>query len=116
MVSRETQICLSREFVAGIISISATFIHINSSRIEQFGFQIKLSKENFEILNSIRTNLGIETPVRTFKENKVGYALLITRSRKTLLTKIIPFMDEYLFGPKLVSYLQWKKDLLKFVQ
>ncbi len=111
MVSRET----STEFAAGIVSLSATFIHIDSARVEQFGFQIKLSQENYELIKIVRDCIGIKNPIRFFKEGSTTYALLNTRSRKLLLRKVIPFMDERLRGPKLLPYLQWKQALLKSV-
>lgn len=111
MVPRETSVA----FAAGIVSLSATFIHINSARIEQFGFQIKLSSENYELIKLVRDCIGITNPIRIFKEGATRYALLNTRSRKLLINKIIPFMDENLSGPKLLPYLQWKQTLLKSV-
>ncbi len=111
MVSRET----FTDFAAGIVSISATFIHIDSARIEQFGFQIKLSQENYELIKLVRDCIGLKNSIRIFKEGVTSYALLNTRSRKLLLTKVIPFMDEHLRGPKLMNYLQWKQALIKSV-
>lgn len=111
MVPRET----SMDFAAGILSLSATFIHINSARVEQFGFQIKLSKENAELIRIVQACIGLKNRIRFFKEGETSYALLNTRSRKQLVGKVIPFMDEYLRGPKLLPYLQWKKDLIESV-
>jgi len=103
----------SPEFAAGILSVAATFFHNSSARTENFGFQVKLSAENLELLRLIRKQLCINNNVLTFTEAGTTYVLLNTRSKRTLVENVIPFMDHYLFGPKLVNYLVWREDLLK---
>lgn len=119
MVSRETSVStpthLTPDFIAGVISVTGTFIHIHSARVEQFGFQIKMAEKNRALLDLIRVSLAIKTPIRKFKEGNTDYVLLITRSRKILIKNIIPFIDDRLIGPKLKDYLQWKEKLLKYV-
>ena len=115
-VSRETMLekpLDSPEFVAGILSVTATFFHNSSARTENFGFQVKLSVENTELLRLIRKRLQIKNNVLVFTEAGTTYALLNTRSKKTLTDHVIPFMDHYLIGPKLVNYLNWRRDLIK---
>ncbi|MCX6780885.1 MAG: hypothetical protein NT003_02080 [Candidatus Magasanikbacteria bacterium] len=117
MVSRETfpnnRTNLSPDFVAGIISVSGTFIHIHTPRVEQFGFQIKMPRENQELLKLVGKALGIPNKVAVYNESNTHFAVLITRSRKTLVNKIIPFLDSRLLGIKLKHYLQWKDDMIK---
>ncbi len=115
MVSRETfktTNTLSPDFVAGIISTSGTFFHTHTARVEQFGFQIKMRHENYELLRMIRDVLGITNHIHIYREGNTRYAILLTRSKKTLTEKIIPFVDERIYGQKLKDYLQWKKNLL----
>lgn len=102
----------SPEFIAGVLSISATFFQNNSARTTNFGFQVKMSRENLEILKLIRNVIQIKNKITTFTEGGTTYALLNTRSKKTLINRVIPFMDQYLCGPKLVRYMQWRENLL----
>ncbi len=106
---------LSPDFVAGVISVCGTFIHIKSARTEQFGFQIKMSPENFELLDYVARSLNLNQKPRLYREKNTEYLLLITRSRKKLLGCVIPFIDDRLYGPKLLCYLQWRSDVLKSV-
>lgn len=101
----------TNEFVAGILSVAATFFHNSTARTENFGFQVKLSKDNAGLLLMIRAAIPIKNNIHYFTEAGTTYALLNTRSKKTLLNNVIPFMDQYLQGPKLVGYLKWR-DLL----
>ena len=115
-VSRETmpeKTNDSSEFVAGMLSVTATFFHNNSARTENFGFQVKLSAENMELLRMIRDQLHIKNKVLRFTEAGTTYVLLNTRSKKILIDSVVPFMDHYLFGPKLVTYLKWRDELIK---
>lgn len=105
----------SPEFVAGILSVTSTFFHNHSARTENFGFQVKLSQENIELVRLVRKAMSLENKISTFTESGTTYALLNTRSKKTLITRVIPFMDQYLCGPKLVTYLEWRKDLLNSI-
>jgi hypothetical protein len=102
----------SPEFVAGVLSLSATFFHNNSARTENFGFQVKLAHENRQLLEYIREVVSIKNDIHTFVEGGTKYVLLNTRSKKTLVNYVIPFMDIYLQGPKLVSYQTWRQNLL----
>lgn len=118
MVSRETykvDAINQLGFVAGLAALSATFFQTRSARYEQFGFQMKLSRENFELLELVRHVIGIKTKVNLYAEGSTTYALLNTRSKKILLTRVIPFMDQYLRGPKLKNYLLWKESLINSV-
>ncbi len=111
MVSRETSHNLSDDFIAGIISVSGSFLHTKTARVEQFGFQIKTPKENFALLEMIRLRLGLKGSVKIYSADGSEYALLITRSKKELLNKIIPFVEHKLLGIKLNQYLNWKDKL-----
>lgn len=116
MVSRETSHkdrVLSTDFIAGVVSVCGTFFHTQSARTNQFGFQIKMSDDNYELVRMVRDAIGISNPIHIYKEGNSRYALLITRSQKTLFNNVIPFVDERIFGQKLPIYLQWKNDLLK---
>lgn len=117
-VSRETmhkKTLDSPEFVAGILSLTATFFHNHSARTENFGFQVKLSKENIGLMRLVRRTMSIENKIHLFTESGTTYALLNTRSKKTLIDCVIPFMDQYLCGPKLITYLKWREDLLNSI-
>lgn len=118
MVSRETykvDTLNQLGFVAGLAALSATFFQTRTARYNQFGFQMKMSRENFELLEVVRRVIGISTKVNLYTEGATTYALLNTRSKKILLTRVIPFMDQYLRGPKLKNYLLWKESLLDSV-
>lgn len=114
MVSRETVSItnsLSPDFVAGVVSTCGTFFHIQTARIDQFGFQIKLPATNRELLELIRQALGLRSPVRIFQTNETKYALLITRSKKELKAKVVPYLEDRMSGQKLLQFLKWKNML-----
>ncbi len=111
MVSRETlpaQTRLSKDFIAGIISTHGSFLHTHSARVEQFGFQIKLTATNYALLELIRESIGLKRPARLFREKNSSYTILTTRSKKELLTKLIPYIDGEIIGPKLAHFERWK--------
>lgn len=117
-VSRETmpiKTLDSPEFVAGILSTTATFFHNSSARTENFGFQVKLSQENLELLKIVRRTIPIKNQISTFREASTTYVMLNTRSRKTLINNVVPFMDQYLYGPKIIGYLHWRQALLNSI-
>lgn len=116
MVSRETNLINhypSPEFIAGYISSCGTFFEIRSTKGDYFGFKIKAPKNNSELLKIIGTRLKIKSPVRIYNEKDIAYAILQTRSKKELLQYIIPFLDDRLFGTKLIQYENWKSKILK---
>lgn len=107
MVSRETNL-LSHEFVAGVLSVLATFYQISTPRNQQFGFQIKMAGNNYRLLSLIAAHLKLNEP------KKYGAsAVLNTRDSRILINDVIPFCDKYLAGQKLIQYLQWKRRLLQ---
>jgi len=116
MVSCETKksnLELSDEFVAGVISVCGTFFHTSTARTEQFGFQIKLPSENEVLLSKIRDAIGLKNRIHLVSSAKTRYVILTVRSRSDLKSKIIPFIDDRICGHKLKSYLNWKRLLIK---
>lgn len=104
---------LSRGFIAGYCSAIGTFSKLNG-RCGQpvYSFQIKTTQNNTSLLQEISDYFGLKHKIRLCKQGKYTVALLQSRSRTELLTKIIPIVDGEILGIKLVQYELWKKDLL----
>lgn len=103
---------LSKEFIAGVISVAGSFTHTNTARISQFGFQIKLPTQNHILLDLIRQTLGLKMPVKIYSAGSSEYALLISRSKKELNATIIPFCNEHLLGYKVTQFIEWKEKFI----
>lgn len=104
---------LSRGFIGGYLSAIGTFSKL-SGRCGQpvYSFQVKTTKDNLALLQEISNFIGLKPKIRLYKQGKYTVALLQTRSRHELITKIIPILDGEILGTKLTQYELWKKDLL----
>lgn len=103
-------------FIAGIISVSGAFFATQTARSQQFGFQMKMSKDFSKLIDLCSSTMGLTKKSKNYKDRR-GHevALLLIRSENELLNQVIPFMDTYLVGPKLKSYNRWKKLFHKFL-
>lgn len=103
-------------FIAGIVSVSGAFFATQTARCQQFGFQMKMSKDYSKLIDLCAETMGVNKKSKNYKDHR-GHevALLLIRSENELLNQVIPFMDTYLVGPKLKSYNRWKKLFHKFL-
>jgi len=99
---------LSNEFMGGFISACGTFLEYNRYGRKYFAFQIKSPLENAGLLNQIAASLQLYNHVYTFSRAKPPYSLLLIRSRHSIISNIMPFLDQYLDGAKRAVYEDWK--------
>ena len=104
---------LSHSFIGGFISSCGSFLEYTRNGRSYFGFQIKTSINNSNLLNRVAAFFEINNHVYNNRNKKQTYALLIVRNRQVIEKQLIPFFDEYLEGVKKQQYLDWKSRFYK---
>ena len=99
---------LTQEFIAGYVSALGSFIEYKRGEQTYFAFQIKTTIGNKSLLDQIAATLELDNRVYCYIGGSQSYALLIVRDRHSLLTKVIPFFDNHLFGEKEAIFNKWK--------
>lgn len=105
----------SLDYIAGLTAGCGSFMITNQGVRKVHVFQLKLQVEDKQTLEAIRTRLGLDEVVYEYNHQNRHYALLIVRSKITILKNIIPVMDERLFGTKKVQYDNWKESFYQSV-
>jgi LAGLIDADG endonuclease len=113
LVEHPPHIMLTQEFIAGFISASGTFLKTKKNYNLSFALQIKSSIGNKSLLDQIASTLGVNNRVYIYNGKSQKYSLLIIRDRQSLMDKIIPFLDNRLFGDKNEVFNEWKKSIIK---
>jgi len=104
---------LTQEFIAGYVSALGSFLEYKRGDRSYFAFQIKTTIGNRSLLNQIAATLELNNRVYCYTGPSQSYSLLIVRDRDSLLTKVIPFFDDHLFGEKEAIYTRWKERLIE---
>jgi len=102
---------LTQEFIAGYASASGSFLEYKRGFNTYFAFQIKTTISNKSLLDQIAVTLELNNRVYCYTGRSQNYALLIVRDRHSLLTKVIPFFDNHIFGEKESVFNAWKKRI-----
>jgi hypothetical protein len=104
---------LTQEFISGFVSALGSFLEYRRGSHTYYAFQIKSSPSNHSLLDQIATSLNLNNRVYIYNKSSPGYSLLIVRDRHSILTKIIPVLDNHLVGEKALVYEQWKNQILE---
>jgi hypothetical protein len=102
---------LTQEFIAGYVSAFGSFLEYKRGDHTYFAFQIKTTVGNKSLLDQIAATLELNNRVYCYNNGSQSYSLLIVRDRHSLLTKIIPYFDNHLFGEKEAIYNAWKERI-----
>jgi len=103
---------LTQEFIAGYVSAFGSFMEYKRNLNTYFAFQIKTTIANKSLLNQIAVSIGLDNRVYCYNRRDQSYALLIVRDRQSLLEKLIPYLDDHLFGEKEIVFNDWKNRIM----
>ena len=100
---------LSYEFIAGLLTSTGSFLWVKQKNSEVPVFQLKMQAGDHDLLELIKTKLGIKESIHQYIHLGRKYSLLLIRSRKTIETILIPILDGRLFGQKKLQFDLWKQ-------
>lgn len=104
---------LTQEFIAGYVSAVGSFLEYKRNFNTYFAFQIKSTIANKSLLDQIAATIGLNNKVYSYIRSTQSYSLLIVRDRQSLVGKIIPFLEDKLFGEKDEVFKTWKNRIIK---
>ena len=99
----------SYDFIAGLLTSTGSFLWVKQKKSEIPVFQLKMQAGDYELLELIKSKLGIKESIHQYIHQGRKYSLLLIRSRKTIETILIPILDGRLFGQKKAQFDLWKK-------
>jgi hypothetical protein len=102
---------LPQEFIAGYVSALGSFLEYKRGNRTYFAFQIKTTIGNKSFLDQIAATLELNNRVYSYIGKSQSYSLLIVRDRNSLLTKVIPFLNDHLLGEKETIFNAWKERI-----
>jgi hypothetical protein len=105
---------LSDQFIAGYISACGSFLEYQRSGKSYFAFQIKSTKDNVLLLQSIASTLSLNNRIYVYDKPAQSYSLLVVRNTQNIEKILFPFFDTYLNGVKRQQYLDWKEKFIKY--
>lgn len=104
---------LTQEYISGYVSALGSFLEYKRNQNLYFAFQIKTTISNKSLLDQIAATMGLDNKVYLYASPTQSYALLIVRDRQSLINKIIPYLENHLFGDKEQIFNEWKNRIIK---
>lgn len=103
---------LPRNFIAGFIQTTGSFLWVNQNGRRIAVFQIKCHLDLFPVLQGIVKTLNLSECLHQYGHSGRKYGLLLIRRQTTLTEKIIPFLDGRLIGKRRDEYMKWRNEVI----
>ena len=105
---------LTLDFIAGLITGNGSFLWIIQNTTQEIPvFQLKMPIEDLYILEAIKAKLNLKEKIHSYSHQDRHYAILLIRKRSTIENKLIPALEERLWGTKKQHFDAWKKKLFE---
>lgn len=104
---------LPLSYIAGFVEGFGSFLWVNQKGREIPVFQLKAHIDQKDVLENIKKTLKLGESLHYCGHNGRNYGLLLVRSRKTILDKIIPTFEGRLCGKKQKQFNDWKIKFLR---
>jgi hypothetical protein len=103
---------LPRNFIAGFIQTTGSFlwVHQNGKRIAVF--QIKCHIDLLPVLQGVVKTLKLSECLHQYGHSGRKYCLLLIRRQATIVDQLIPFLDGRLIGKRRDEYMKWRNEVM----
>jgi len=101
---------LTLDFIAGLITGNGSFLWILQNNTQEVPvFQLKMPTEDLYILEAIKAKLGFKEKIHEYEHQGRRYVILLIRKRSTIENRLIPALEERLWGIKKEHFNAWKR-------
>jgi len=105
---------LTLDFIAGLITGNGSFLWVLQNNAQEIPvFQVKMPVEDRPILEAIKLKLNLKERIHEYAHQNRHYVILLVRKRSTIESKLIPALEERLWGIKKQHFDVWKKKFFE---